>query len=190
MNENEYFETIKCDDFEIYNLEYHNKRVADTIGMNIDLNEYIYPTSNKLLKCKITYNDYEVVNVEYSEYKKREIKSFKIVSSQIISYSKKYTNREELDVLFAKKESADEVMIFKDNLLTDTTIANIAIFDGDFWITPAKPLLKGTCRAKLLEEKKIIEKDITLEMLQKAKKIALLNAMIGFDEIEDYSLFL
>ena len=30
MNENIYFETIKCEDFEIFNLEYHNKRVVNT----------------------------------------------------------------------------------------------------------------------------------------------------------------
>jgi 4-amino-4-deoxychorismate lyase len=39
MNENIYFETIKCEDFEIFNLEYHNKRVANTIGLNINLQE-------------------------------------------------------------------------------------------------------------------------------------------------------
>ena len=32
-----YFETIKCEDFEIFNLEYHNKRVSNTIGLNINL---------------------------------------------------------------------------------------------------------------------------------------------------------
>jgi 4-amino-4-deoxychorismate lyase len=36
----------------------------------------------------------------------------------------------------------------------------------------------------------LIEKDITLDMLKNAQKIALMNAMIDFDEIEDYSLSL
>ena len=26
-----YFETIKCEDFEVFNLDFHNKRVARTI---------------------------------------------------------------------------------------------------------------------------------------------------------------
>lgn len=190
MNKNEYFETIKCDDFEIYNLEYHNKRVINTIGMNIDLNEYIYPISNKLLKCKITYNNYEVINVEYAEYKKRDIKTFKILYSDDIDYSKKYLDRSAIEELFSKKQKADEIMIFKNGLLTDTSIANIAIYNGTFWLTPKTPLLYGTSRQKLLDEKKLIEKDITLKMLKNATKIALLNAMIGFDEVEDYSLFL
>lgn len=190
MNKNEYFETIKCDDFEIFNLEYHNKRVANTIGMNIDLNEYIYPISNKLLKCKVVYNDYEVMDVMYDEYKPRNIKSFKILYDDNIDYSKKYLDRSELDELYAQKENCDDIIIIKDGFVTDTAIANIAIFDGQNWLTPKKPLLLGTCRARLLEEKKIVEKDITLDMLQKAKKIALMNAMIGFKEVENYSLFL
>ena len=35
-----FFETIKCEDFEIFNLEYHQKRVAKTIGKNFDLQEF------------------------------------------------------------------------------------------------------------------------------------------------------
>ena len=104
MNENIYFETIKCEDFEIFNLEYHNKRVANTIGLNINLQEYIYPPNEENLRCKLTYNDYEVLNVEYFPYKKREINSFKLVFDDGISYDKKYLNRENLDNLFLKKE--------------------------------------------------------------------------------------
>jgi 4-amino-4-deoxychorismate lyase len=36
MEEIKYFETIKCDDYEIFNLDYHNKRIANTIGLNIN----------------------------------------------------------------------------------------------------------------------------------------------------------
>jgi 4-amino-4-deoxychorismate lyase len=80
-------------------------------------------------------------------------------------------------------------MIFKNGFLTDTSIANIAIFDGDNWLTPKKPLLEGTTRNRLLENKDIIESNIDLNMLKNAKKIALMNAMIDFDILEDYSFF-
>ena len=55
------------------------------------------------------------------------------------------------------------------------------------WITSKNCLLKGTTRARLLEEKFLIEKDISVKMLEKASKIALMNAMIGFDIKENYS---
>lgn len=187
MKENIYFETIKCEDYEIFNLEYHNKRVANTIGLNINLQEYIYPLSEELLRCKVTYNDFEILNVEYFPYKKREINSFKLIFDDEISYSKKYLNRENLESLFLKKEDCDEIIIIKNGIVTDTTIANIAVFYEDIWITSKNCLLNGTTKNRLLEEKFLIEKDISVEMLKKASKIALMNAMIGFDIKKNYS---
>ena len=89
--------------------------------------------------------------------------------------------------MLEKRDSCDEVIIVKNGIVTDTTIANIAIFYENLWITSTNCLLNGTTKARLIEEKKLIQKDITLEMLKKSTKIALMNAMIGFDEIEDYS---
>lgn len=185
-----YFETIKCEDFEVFNLDYHNRRVSNTIGLNLNLQEYIYPISNELLRCKLIYSEDGIEDVQYFKYKKREINSFKIIVDENIDYSKKFFDRTCIDNLFSKKEKADEIIIIKNDLVTDTSIANIAIFDGSSWITPKKPLLYGTTRARLLEDKTIFEKDITLAMLKDAKKIALMNAMIDFDILEDYSFFL
>lgn len=187
MKENIYFETIKCEDYEIFNLEYHNKRVANTIGLNINLQEYIYPLSEDLLRCKVIYNDFEIINVEYFTYKKRDISSFKLIFDDKISYSKKYLNRENLDKLFSQKNDCDEIIIIKNGIVTDTSIANIAILYKNTWITSKNSLLNGTTKNRLLEEKFLIEKEISLDMLKKASKIALMNAMIGFDIKENYS---
>jgi len=74
----------------------------------------------------------------------------------------------------------DEIIIEQNGYLTDTTIANIAFYDGERWITPAKPLLKGTMRAKLLDEGLLHEKEIKKEDLKNYSQVALINAMIGF----------
>ncbi|MFW2308283.1 aminotransferase class IV, partial [Aliarcobacter butzleri] len=76
----------------------------------------------------------------------------------------------------------DEVIFIKNEIVTDTTIANIAIFYVNSWITSKNCLLGGTTRARLIDEKKLLEKDITMDMLKNASKVALMNAMIGFDE--------
>ena len=76
----------------------------------------------------------------------------------------------------------------KNNIVTDTSIANIAIYYENTWITSKNCLLKGTTRDRLINDKILIEKDITVEMLKEATKIALMNAMIDFDIKEDYSL--
>ena len=188
MEDIKYFETIRCEDFEIFNLEYHNKRVANTIGLNINLQEYIYPISNELLRCKVIYNKNEIIDVLYFPYKKREINSFKIIFDDKIEYSKKYIDREKLDEHFSNKEDCDEVIIVKNGIVTDTSIANIAIYYENTWITSKNCLLKGTTRDRLINDKILIEKDITVEMLKEATKIALMNAMIDFDIKEDYSL--
>ena len=66
-------------------------------------------------------------------------------------------------------------------LLTDTSIANIAIFYENIWITSKNCLLNGTTKARLLEEKFLIEKRYNSEYVKNTSKIALMNAMIGFD---------
>lgn len=190
MEKENYFETIKCDDYEVMNLAYHCNRIANTIALNINLQDYIYPPSNKLLKCKIIYNDEGVLDVEYSEYKKREIKTFKIIFDDNISYSKKSVNRDELNSLFEKRDNCDEIIIIKNGIVHDTSIANIAILYKGTWLTSKSCLLKGTVRQRYLNDNLLVEKNITLDMLKNAQKIALMNAMIDFDEIKDYSLSL
>lgn len=182
-----YFETIKCEDFDIINLHYHEKRVMNTISKNYSFSELIYAPTNDVLKCKVIYDEDEVLSIEFTKYKKREIKSFKLMFDDNINYDKKALNRDELNLLFSQKDEADEIIIIKNGFVSDTTIANIAIFDGDIWLTPKTPLLKGTLRARLLDEKKIFEKDISVRELKNAKRFALMNAMIGFDEIKNYS---
>ncbi len=188
MKNETFFETIKCQDYKIYNLNFHNARIAKTIAKNINLSEYIYPLNAKLLKCKVIYNENEVLSVDFENYKKRHIQSFRIIYNDNISYTKKSTSRDAINKLFNKKNNADEIIIIKNKLVCDTSIANIAIYDGYHWLTPKTPLLEGTCRARLLEKKQIFTKDITLSMFKKSKKIALMNAMIDFDILNTYSL--
>ena len=84
-----------------------------------------------------------------------------------------------------KKKEADDILIIKNELVTDTSIANIAFFDGKKWLTPKTPLLKGVTRTRLLDNSEIFEADIHFRELKKYKKVALLNAMIDFDIIAE-----
>ena len=88
---------------------------------------------------------------------------------------------------FDKRESCDDILIVKNGYITDTSIANIALYDGNSWITPKVPLLKGTTRQRYLDNAKILESDIKVQDLKKFSKIALLNAMIDFDIITNIS---
>lgn len=183
-----YFETIKCEGFEAFHLDFHEKRMAKTIGLNINLGEYIYAPTDELLKCKVIYNSEGIIDIEYTPYTKRVIESFQLIFDDSIEYAQKCLDRRNIDALFEQRQSCDEIIIVKNGLVTDTSIANIAIYDGNNWITPKQPLLQGTTRARLLKEGTIFEKDISIEMLQNASKMALLNAMIDMDVLKDYSL--
>ena len=182
-----YFETIKCHDYEVFNLHYHQERIARTIGINISLDEYIYPPNNKLLKCKVIYDSSGILDIIFSPYCKKSINTFKLIYDDKIRYDNKSINRLDIDN-HKLNISEDEIIIIKNDLVTDTSIANIAIFYDNTWITPKKPLLIGTTRNRYINNNLIITKDISVKMLKESKKIALLNAMIDFDILNNYSI--
>jgi len=187
VNSNSYLETLKIEDGEIFNLEYHQKRyesVLNSLGISTykNLSEFITPPDLNLYRCRLVYT-VDTIEVSYHKYVKRDINHLKIIYDDEIEYSVKSTNRDEINALYAKRGRYDEILIVKNSLITDTSIANIALFRDEVWYTPKSPLLKGTTRARLLNEGKIMEKDIHLDEIGSFTEVALLNAMIDFDII-------
>jgi 4-amino-4-deoxychorismate lyase len=177
-----FIETILITD-KIENLDLHNKRMNDTRYdffklPPLDLSEHIKIIPDK--RVRVTYSA-EIEKVEYFELKKRKFKKFKIVTSDI-DYSYKYADRRKLNAL--KPDDADEVIIVKNGFVTDTTISNLAFFDGREWFTPKTPLLYGTKREELINKGLIKVKNIRPDEIKNYKKMALMNAIIGFYEIE------
>lgn len=187
------FETIKCVEKDIVNLDYHNERLNRTrqelfgCSDTLDIGNYIKIPSKKLLKCKLTYAD-DVIDIDFSPYTKREIKSLKLMGDDNIDYKYKYSNRDAINELYEQKGDFDDIIIVQNGLITDTSIANIAVFLNNRWLTPNKPLLKGTCRQRYIESGLLKTADISVEMLKGAKKIALMNAMIDFDILEEVKI--
>ena len=176
------FETIKIKDGKIFNLDWHNRRfnaTQQTLFLNsstMDLQTVISPPKRGLYRCKIIYGNNSIHSIKYFPYKAKEITHFSIVKSHL-DYQYKYTDRSSFQELLLDHE---EIIIEKDGLLTDTSIANIAFFDGSSWLTPKTPLLEGTTRARLLEEGFLKLENIKKENLKKYSNFALMNAMIGF----------
>ena len=182
-----FFETIRIEDGKVHNIEWHQKRYERTIkhfeGTNHrDLASLIEPPDSKgLFRCKLAYTPQEIIDISYFPYKKRSISSLRLMQADEINYSYKYLDRNDLDALFAMRGDCDEVLVIKNGYITDTTIANVAFFDGRRWLTPTSPLLEGTARSRYIEEERLIPADITPAMLGSFSRIALLNAMIDFD---------
>jgi len=187
-----FLETIKAIDGVVFNLSYHQKRyesVLESFGMKEfkNLQEYLSPPLKGLYRCRLTY-DLENMDITYHEYKKREVNSLKLVYDDSIEYSKKSTSRENINQLFEKRAECDDILIVKNSIIRDTSIANVALYSDGIWFTPSKPLLKGTTWQRLLDEGKIAEKEIKVQDLKEYSKVALMNAMIDFDIITKYDL--
>lgn len=191
---NQFVETIKLKEGKVMALPYHQARMEQTIRHFFPslaatampcLTDLITPKADmELFKCRVVYGSQGIETIEYAPYVMRSVKTLKVVTSDNIDYRYKSTDRSELNRLTTQKGECDDIIIVKNGLVTDTSFTNLAIFDGNQWLTPAHPLLAGTKRAFLLEQGEIREKDITLYDLRKAEKIRLFNAMIDFGEME------
>jgi len=176
-------ETIRVENGKFQNLEFHQWRVnwsRKKLGLK-DILKLRFPPPPKIgvFRCRIIYSK-NIEKIEFIRYKNREVQNFSLAFGNI-DYSLKYEDRNSIENLkkeFLKK--SDDILIIRDRLVTDTSIANISFFDGERWLTPKKPLLKGTTRERLLREGKIFETDIKYQDIQKYSKFALMNAMIGF----------
>jgi 4-amino-4-deoxychorismate lyase len=185
-------ETIKIEEGEVFNLSYHQARFDTSrnelfeLREELELSSIIKSPQKGLYRCRILY-DQKIHSIEYLPYKPKKIQKLKIVTSNM-NYDYKYANREAFNKLLQKHSAYDEIIIEKKGYITDTTISNIAFYDGDKWVTPTKPLLHGTMRAKLLDEGFLHLKEIKKEDLKNYSQIALMNSMIGFKILNHFTI--
>ncbi len=181
-------ESICCIDGKALNLDLHQKRVNGAFAAHfeneplqlVDVMDDI-PRSGKY-KCRILY-DKVLISIEYLPYNLPNIKSLSVVESDELSYDYKYKNRESLEKLYNKRESADDIIILKNGMVTDSYFANIAFFDGKDWITSDAPLLHGVKREFYISQGALKVKNIRKEDIFTFQKVSLINAMIDLGEV-------
>jgi 4-amino-4-deoxychorismate lyase len=183
------FESIKCENGVCKNLSFHEMRMKVSSkklwGEEIEtinwLRLFSKITRAGLLKCKVYYNQHNFF-IEKEPYEKREIRELIIVEDNLINYDMKYSDRSCFNFHTNNLASYQDIIIEKNGLLCDSSYANIALWDGNDWVTPKTPLLKGTKRASYLIENWVIEKDIHLKNLGNYSKISLINAMLDLGD--------
>lgn len=185
----QFIETIQINKGVVRNVKYHNLRMnmvrKDMFGLAqpIDLTDYIdCSISDDVVKCRVVY-DSEVRNVSYAPYVMRKVNTLKIVYDNEIDYHYKSINRDCLTSLYAGRGDNDDVLIIRNLLITDTSIANVALEKDGCWYTPTLPLLKGTQRAALLDNGIVKERDICVDDVYSFSCIAIFNAMIEFGSL-------
>jgi 4-amino-4-deoxychorismate lyase len=179
------FETIGVQDGVISKLDLHQKRMQLSYAQYFDakcpfqLKKLIVVPDDFIsstVKIRFLYSK-ENFEIQFSHYQAKKINSLQLVFNDSIDYSLKYTDRLMIDTLLRQKRDADDILIIKNGLISDTSIANIIFFDGRNWITPASPLLKGVCRSYLLQHNKIIEKEIHWKEIFTFEGFAMMNAL-------------
>ena len=187
-----FIETIRLEEGKTGNLDYHQARMNLATqefykdSPKIDLKEFLRSCpmpSIGLHKVRLVY-DYGIQSIQIGHYTAREIKKLKLIHQDSISYSHKYEDRIELEKLFAQREDCDDIIIVKNNNITDSSFANLVFKKGEKWFTPVSFLLNGTMRHQLLDQKIIFEEEISINDLGKYKKVKLINSMLLFNAPE------
>lgn len=179
------FETVRIENEKPRYIEWHlermNRSVHEIWGKGLKtFTEADIRVPDKLpsgvIRCNITYGP-DIRKATFTTYKKRVIRSLKLIPCDLIDYHLKFSDRKILESLFALRGTEDEVLIVEGGFITDTSISNIIFYNGGQWITPAKPLLKGTCRERLIKTGFITEYDIRTADLKSYQGCKLINAM-------------
>lgn len=181
-----FIETILIHQGVAKNLPFHQLRVNRTIRRffntrPFDLEKELLALPDRgRYRCRLTYAKH-VESVEFIPYERTKKTKLLAIESDL-NYNYKFYDRGGLDLLgrSAQKSGCGDALIVKNGRITDTTIANIAFFDGAVWHTPALPLLRGTARERLLQSRLLKTEEIRPEHLNRYSHFALMNALSGF----------
>lgn len=191
----QFIESIKVEDQEVFLLQHHQKRIVETFqhfgkacGINLaEIFDQLKHDENGLYKWRIVYDLENNIKTQMLPYAISEISDFELVTDDNIEYDFKYLERKDFDRL-KMQSNADEVIIIRDNKITDTSFSNLLFLKDKKWYTPDSFLLNGVQRQHLLDSKKIKTADITLDNIKNFSHFQLINAMNDFDDMFIYPI--
>ncbi|MDR6546074.1 MULTISPECIES: aminotransferase class IV [Chryseobacterium] len=191
----QFIESIKVEDQEIFLSDLHQKRVNQTFSHfgkedPIDLVKIyknLHHDEDGLFKLRVSYDLDKRIRTQMIPYAIPEIHDFQLVENNSFDYSFKFEDRKELDKM-KMKSKAEEIIIIKNNHITDTSFSNLLFLKGKEWFTPSTYLLNGVQRQHLLKQKKIKEAEITLQNIKQFTHFQIINALNDFDDMFIYPI--
>jgi len=190
-----FIESIKVEDQKIFLTELHQKRMNETFShfgktCEIDIQSLFLNLEHDedgLYKFRIEYDLENNLKTQIVPYAISEHDDFELIIDNEIDYSFKSADRTQFQKL--KNDSgAEEIIIVKDNQITDTSYSNLLFLKDKSWFTPKTYLLNGVMRQSLLASKKIKETEITLNNIKEFSHFQLINALNDFDEMFIYPI--
>lgn len=185
------FETLCVREGQILNLSFHQQRVDRAYAQFFAsshpplhlarvLQTIVLPTHG-LYKCRVVY-EIQQHRVEIEPYQPRRIQTLRLVDDDTIRYDHKCFDRSHLQTLFQQRNGCDEILIVQRGRITDTSHANIVLYNGSTWVTPDTPLLRGTQREFLLQQQRIHLASVRVQSLhQEYTHIGMINAMNSWE---------
>lgn len=191
-----FIESICCLNRTLRNLELHQNRFERTRVEHfpnapfMSLEEAIVIPSDLddgKYKVRVTYGK-EIESIEFIPYEPKEIKTIQLYEiDREITYFYKYEDRWFFDE-FIKETGCDDLVLVRANYITDATYSNLIFFNGIEWHTPTTCLLEGTMRQQLLNEGRIVAKNIKVKDLENYYSFKRINAMLSFEETEAFDI--
>ena len=191
----QFIESIKIEDQEVFLLELNQKRLNATFahfGMENSINlakiiKDLKIDEDGFFKLRIVYDLNRNYKTQLIPYAVAEIDSFQLVENNTYDYAFKFEDRKEFERMKTKAKT-EEIIIVKNNCITDTSYTNLLFLKDEKWYTPSTYLLNGVMRQHLLATKKIKETEITLQNIKEFTHFQLINSMNDFDDMFIYPI--
>lgn len=192
----QFIESIRCYNGHLCLLEKHQKRIDQTFtqwgsGRNSLCLERILgdvelPQRGEY-KIRVIYDMDGNFAIEFYLYKRTMIQDFELVDGSYINYAFKYYDRYFFEKLKSEAE-AEEIIILRNNKLTDSSFSNMIFNKKGLWFTPKTYLLNGVQRQCLLESRQVQELEIGVDNLFQFSEFKMINAMNGFNDAISYPI--
>ncbi|MCB0662850.1 MAG: aminotransferase class IV [Saprospiraceae bacterium] len=139
------------------------------------------------LKCRIEYDasDYDLSVLPYEKATFNHI-VFQEIGS--FTYPFKFADRAWINNFEKEVPDKTALLFLKEGKVTDGAYFNVAFKNGDEWLTPYQPLLKGTCRERLIQNGTLQTAVIKKADLHWFSAVRLFNAMTGWEQAWELSM--
>ena len=167
-----------------FSFEYNRRKLHDEILKAV-------PADGLPLCLRLTLSREGVLQFETRpsppRYASRLILSTVRVDSADVFLFHKTTNRAIYDQACREcDDETDAILVNERGEITETTVANIAVFRGGRWVTPSLSCgsLPGVMREELLARGEIVEGVIRADELRSGERVRCFNALRGVNDVE------
>ncbi len=142
---------------------------------------------NGVYKWRLLYDEKQVHSNELIPYAIQCLSDLELCDVKDFQYPYKWENRDFFKEQKAKS-SASELIYFRNNFVLESSYANLLFYGKSGVFTPKTILLNGIQRQHLIQNKRIVEKKISLAELNQYSHIQLINAMLDMDNSPKYPI--